>query len=362
MKPRTKALVAAGSGIAVGVGGLLATTIPAGADEDPVLPEISAEDLVASVMEAEPPAFSGTAELENDLGLTMMPGAEVLDFETARVFHDGDEGARVQVERSGSELTLVKNAAEAWAYDSQENSATHFTWDEADEALQDERARVTDPSQGAAELIDLLRPTSEIAVDGTARVADRDAYELVLSPKPSEKTLLREVTVAVDSETRIPLRIEISANGTSDPVLSLGFVEFDTGEQDADLFAFTPPSGAEVTTPQEGDLPEGDGEGEHDAELDELAQSMTVVGDGWDTVFVGEAPADGPTESMQDVTPQEQEALDGMLGNFASRVSGEFGSGWHMEFAVGGAVITDDGQIAVGAVPEQVLVDALENQ
>ncbi|WP_454859236.1 LolA family protein [Promicromonospora soli] len=358
MLPRTKALVAAGSGITVGLAGLAMGALPAGADDDPVLPAIGAEELVTSALEARPPAFAGVAELHNELGLPAVPGAEELDFESVRVFHDGAEGARVQVERQSSELTFVRNADEAWAYDSQENTAKRLNWNEADAAAAREHAEseLADPSQAAAEIIERLRATSDITVDGTARVADRAAYELVLTPKPSEKTLLREITVAIDEETRVPLRFDVYANGTSDPVLSLGFVEFAVGAQDADLFEFTPPEGAEVETTEADDVAKA--AGEHGAES--VEQRTTTVGDGWDTVVIGEAPADAPSEIEGSVEGEQD--LTAMLEQIGTPVSGEFGSGSHVQIAVGGAIVTDDGRIAAGAVPQQVLVDALDQQ
>ena len=356
MRPRTKALVAAGSGITVGLAGLAMSTLPAGADDDPVLPAIGAEELVASVLEAQPPAFDGVAELRNELGLPAVPGTEALDFESVRVFHDGAEGARVQVERESSELTFVTNADEAWAYDSQEHSAQRLTWDDADAAAAKGHAEgeLADPSQAAAQILEQLRPTSDIFVDGTARVADRAAYELVLTPKASEKTLLREITVAIDEETRVPLRFDVYANGTSDPVLSLGFVEFEVGAQDAELFEFAPPEGAEVETTEADDAARADGE--HAAEG--VEERMTTVGEGWDTVVIGAAADDAssgaPAEGEQDVA--------GILDQIGTPVSGEFGSGSHVQIAVGGVIVTDDGRIAAGAVPQQVLVDALDGQ
>lgn len=354
MGPRTKALVAAGSGITVGLAGLALSTLPAGADDDPVLPAIGAEELVTSALAARAPAFSGVAEMRNELGVPAVPGAEALDFESVRVFHDGDESARVQVEREASELTFVKNAEEAWAYDSQENTARSFTWDEADaEAARGHaEAELADPSRAAAEIIERLRPTSDIAVDGTARVADRAAYELVLTPKPEEKTLLREITVAIDEETRVPLRFEVFANGTSDPVLSLGFVELELGAQDPDLFRFTPPEGAEVETTEADDAARADRDG--------AEERPTVVGDGWDTVVIAEMPDEAPATGPAEGAAAGGQDLDAMLGQVGVPVTGEFGAGTHVQIAVGGAVITEDGRIAAGAVPRQVLVDALD--
>lgn len=370
MNPRNKALIAAGSGIAVGIGGLVLTTLPAGADDEPVLPEIGAEELVASALEAEPPAFEGRAELEHELGLPAMTGMDALDIDSVRVFHDGAESARVQVERQGSEQTFVKNTDEVWVYDSREDTADHLTWDEADAAAARKHAegRMADPSRSAADLIEQLRPTSEIVVDGTARVADRAAYELVLTPKPSEKTLLREVTVAIDSETRLPLRFEVFANGSSDPVASLGFTEFTLGEQDAELFEFTAPEGAKVREQELDDAAPG---GSHDGHGDGLEgkkgmEELETVGEGWDTVVIGEAPEGMPAGLPQGELPEgageDVPELGAMLGRLGAPVSGEFGTGTHIEMAVGGAVIASDGRVAAGAVPQQVLVDALEQQ
>ncbi|MFI2486649.1 outer membrane lipoprotein carrier protein LolA [Promicromonospora kroppenstedtii] len=378
MRPRTKALVAAGSGIAVGLAGLALTTLPAGADDDPVLPAVEPEALVASVLAAEPQAFSGEAEVSNELGLPALPGTPDLDFESARVFHDGQESARVQLEKATSEVTFVKNPDEVWAYDSQERTAEHLTWDDADAAAarKHAEAQLADPARAAAEIIEQLRPTSEITVDGTARVAGRAAYELVLTPKPSEKTLLREVTVAIDEQTRMPLAFDVYANGRSEPVLSLGFVELDLGAQDPALFDFTPPQGTKVETTDAGDAAahRAGKPGPEDHMADRMAQQgVTTVGDGWDTVVIAELPADLPKmpAGMSDgaasgdlpgaFTGGEQD-LSGALERIGQRVSGDFGTGTHVQIRVGGVIVTDDGRVAAGAVPEQVLVDALDQQ
>ena len=384
MRPRTKALVAAGSGIAVGLAGLALTTLPAGADDDPVLPAIEPEAQVASALAAEPQAFSGEAEVSNELGLPALPGMEDVDFESARVYHDGQEGARVQLEKPTSEVTFVKNPDEAWAYDSQERTAKHLTWADADAAAarKHAEAQLADPAQAAAEIIEQLRPTSEITVDGTARVAGRAAYELVLTPKPTEKTLLREVTVAIDEQTRMPLAFDVYANGRSEPVLSLGFVELDLGAQDPALFDFTPPQGTKVETTDAGEAAghragkDGawkDGAGKPGSADHMAEQGMTTVGDGWDTVVIAELPADLPKmpAGMSDGAASGDlpgafagggQDLTGALEQIGQPVSGDFGTGTHVQITVGGAIVTDDGRVAAGAVPQQVLVDALDQQ
>ena len=52
-----------------------------------------------------------------------------------------------------------------------------------------------------------IAPSTAVSLDGTASVAGRDAYELVLEPK-DELTLVEEVRIAVDGETSVPLRVQ----------------------------------------------------------------------------------------------------------------------------------------------------------
>src|SRR5690606_33531959 len=142
MQPRTKGLVAAVTGAALGVTGLALVAMPAGADDAPNLPEISAQELVSSTLQADPPAFAGSVAVHNDLGLPSgVPGMDFADFDSARVFHDGDDGFRVSVQDGNAEYTLVANGDEAWAYNSSDNTATRFAAPDGDKTREQERAK-----------------------------------------------------------------------------------------------------------------------------------------------------------------------------------------------------------------------------
>jgi len=60
MYPKKKAITAAVTGTALGIAGLAVIAMPASAGAAPVLPTVSAEDLVQSVATAKTPALSGT--------------------------------------------------------------------------------------------------------------------------------------------------------------------------------------------------------------------------------------------------------------------------------------------------------------
>ena len=77
----------------------------------------------------------------------------------------------------------------------------------------------------------------------------------------------------------------------------------------------------------------------------------TTVGDGWDTVKIMRRPADTTPATTGPNAPD--------LSTIGTPVSGTWGSGRLITTAVGSAIVTDDGRIAAGAVPAQVLTDAL---
>jgi hypothetical protein len=210
---------------------------------------------------------------------------------------------------------------------------------------------MTDPATLSTQLVREVRKSSTVTVDGTARVAGRSAYELVLTPKPDERTLLREVRVAVDYETRLPLELSVMTNGTTEPALRAGFTDLDIGTQPAKLFQFTPPEGAKVTeekperrAPQRGAL------------------DAKTVGEGWDTVLLTKLPAELGSGKQARGSDGGNVDVRGILHQVGKRVSGPYGSGYMVTTTAATALVTDDGRIAVGAVPEQVLVDALEKR
>ena len=339
--------VRAGMGVAVaGAVGLGLLAIPAGAGAAPELPPVSAEDLVSSVLQAnDPGALAGTVTLDNGLGLPALPNLpQAADgTSSARVWSDGTGKGRLAIPSGQNEKTLVDDGTTVWAWDSADRTVTKKT---VDATHTPPEAAATDPAAAASQALQSLRATSTVTVDGTAEVAGRPAYELVLAPLPSERTLLREVRIAVDSEKRIPLRLTVLANGSTDPALQVGFTDLSFGPQDPSLFTFTPPPGATVKDAParpEGSTPDGTAR--------PAGAEPTIVGDGWDTVVIA--------KMSQDTQPTGDERGGVNLQNLGTPVSGPWGSGREIDTAVATAIITSDGRIAAGAVPAQVLTEAL---
>ncbi|MFD7656043.1 outer membrane lipoprotein carrier protein LolA [Actinosynnema sp. NPDC059797] len=367
MNRRRVTVAVAAAGVVAGVTGLGVLAMPAGAGPAPVLPDVTAESLVESVITAKPAAFGGSVEVNNDLGVPALAGMPQLSdgASSLRMWTDGTGKVRVQLPAGESEKTFVDDGRTSWLWDSAEQTVRKVPRDAAAERGHVEGAP-SDPVTLAREVVTRVQEFSDVTVDGTARVAGRAAYELVLTPKPTERTVLREVRVAVDAELRAPLRVSVLTNGTNAPAAQVGFSELNVGPQDPALFAFTPPAGAEVSEVRPQDLSEEDRTA---AERLLAEANPQVVGEGWDAVLVARVPAD----ALADLEPRPtgdggewegrrgEEGVDvqGLLRQLGKQVSGPWGSGTLVTARVGGVLIADDGRVAVGAVPEQVLVEAI---
>lgn len=344
MKLATAALAVAAAG-AIGLGAL---TMPASARSDPALPPVSAEDLVASVLTAKAPALGGTITVDNALGLPALPGPPGLAAALTqpvtifRVWSDGQGHGRLALPARGREQVLIEDGTTLWRYDSSSRTATAL---EHGAAADRQHRTMVDPEQAARELVGAVRKSSTVTVDGTGYVAGRPVYQLVLTPAPTERTLLREVRVAVDSVLRVPLQLTVLANGSPNPALQIGFSDLNVGPQDPALFQFTPPAGVKVERPTKDASPQ-----HHEG----APGMFRTQGDGWDTVVLGQLPpASSPAGSD---APRDPLALVQQVGHPAS---GPWGHGWVIQTAVATVLVTSDGRVAAGAVPQQVLDEAL---
>ncbi len=324
---------------AAGAIGLGALTMPARAGAGPSLPPVSAEDLVTSMLTSKVPALGGTVTVHNALGLPALPGVAApltRPESTLRVWSDGQGHDRLALPSRGGEQVFIDDGTTLWRYDSSSRTATAR---EHRAAPDHQHPPMTDPAHTAQELVGDLRKSSAVTVDGTGAVAGRPVYQLVLTPAPTERTLLREVRVAVDSATRVPLQLTVLTNGSPDPALQIGFSDLTVGAQDPALFHFTPPAGVKVERPEFAKPP-----GQHDDNM------IHTQGDGWDTLVLGQLPPRQPGARDDPVA---------LIQRIGHPTSGAWGQGWVVQTAVGTVVLTSAGRVAAGAVPQQVLDEAL---
>lgn len=232
------------------------------ADDDPALPAVSADQLLASTIEAasHPVTISGHVTTSIDLGLPELPTSistgvglpsiltSVTGTQHWRVWHSPD-GLRIAHLLVAREQDLVVNRDAAWWWDSADLRAIRLDRAAMRSAAGGSPAAPTgapfDPVELARTLIHGLAPCASMSVQGTTIVAGRDAYVLALTPL-TEDSLVGSVRFAIDAQTRLPLRVEVLPRGGGDSALSAGYTSVSFGPIDPAMFAFEPPPGATV--------------------------------------------------------------------------------------------------------------------
>ncbi len=376
--PAVTAVVLVGGGSAMG--GLRATA-------DAGLPARTAAQLLVDVQQARLDGLSGTVVQKSDLGLPDLPisGASggtgssdltslVSGTHTMRVWFAGPDKARMALLGTLGESDVILNGQDLWVWASQSKTAKHYVLPAHDAAGKAGIAPAvpspsdlpTSPQAAAEKALAAISPSTEVTTSGTATVAGRSAYELVLTPKEAT-SLVAQVRVAIDGTEHVPLRVQVFAKKVADPVFEVAFSAVDFARPDAAQFAFNPPPGtavAEGKTPLATNGSETRSGFAYSAQHPNSAGVPTVIGKGWGTVLVVELPApdaaaspgtSGTTGGTADTTIAELMKFAALL----PKVSGAWGSGHLMAGTAFSVLLTDDGRIVVGAVTPEGLYAAL---
>lgn len=373
-----------GAVAALVAGGVGLSGLTAGASQP--LPELTAEELLTQVQNAQADGLSGTVVQTSNLGLPELSMGGSADLtstltgtHTWRVWYGGQDKARLSLIGSDGETSIIRNGDQMWTWNSTTREAVRFTAPEQESKtaeLSDPRVTAS-PAEATSELLKAIDPTTQVSTAGTGQVAGRPVYELVLTPR-TQQTLVESVRIAVDAEEKVPLRVQVHSTKATDPAFEVGFTSVDFSVPEDRNFQFTPPEGTTVRTPDE--VAEGhspaDGTGPDTAgrpgSPTDRQDAPRMVGEGWSAVAVGTMPVEQNTPPNGAPTPAQEEQepgfrhgrpaentpadLQGMLAQLPQR-SGDWGSGRVLESALFSAIITDDGRYAVGAVP----VDSLES-
>src|SRR6476469_5539371 len=268
---------------AVGVIGVVALTLNQTASADAGLPPRTAQQLLADVRSADVSRLSGTVVQTSDLGLPQLPGLTgggpagggaggsgglagaaggsltslLSGTHTWRIWLDGPTRQRLALVGGNGESDVIHNGADVWLWSSADKSAVHHTLD-ADQARAGATGKHPEnsptagvpgplpsgvprtPDEAAAAALAVMGKDTAVTTSGTASVAGRSAYELVLTPK-DRTTLVGSVRIAIDSQEHVPLRVQVYSTKRTNPAFEVGFTAVDFAKPDARQFAFTPP-------------------------------------------------------------------------------------------------------------------------
>ena len=364
---------------AVIVAGAVAVPLQANAVD---LPDLSANEVMVLMQQSEVQSFSGTIVKVSDMGLPTLEFSsmvseemvaemeekmpeEFADFVPAviesniltqavelisgthriRVYNSGTDKLRAQILDPMSERDLIVNGDQFWIYDAKMATAVNGTIEmeqdpakqaEAEKAITDYAASValdlTSPEAIADYLVSMIGDSSNLSVGTDHSVAGRTAYELILTPNV-DGSLVERAKLSIDSETGMPLKVEVFSASQVDAAMSVGFESISFGAIDQSLFDFTPPAGTEVSSLDSSDYEAGDKDSADYAEKTE----PEILGENWLSVVHLAAM---PTEIPADLMSNE------LFGDMFTEVQG----GRVLTSALVNVLITDSGDVYMGAV------------
>jgi outer membrane lipoprotein-sorting protein len=288
------------AGAIVAVGAVIAGTAVAGAQTTPVLPARSAAQLLADVQRASGPGpLTATLQETASLGLPDLPSSDssssalslLSGSHAFTIWYADPAHVRVAEPVQLGESDLRVDGRQVWLWNSSTQTATHVVLPSTaptssarfssapagpatavsaaagssaaassaaassaagssaagSSAAGSAAASVPTPQQLARQILAAVGPTSVVSVQRNVMVAGQAAYQLAIAPK-SSRSLIGQVTIAIDASKSFPLRVQVFARGATSPAFSLGFTSLTFGRPAASNFAFTPPAGAKVKT------------------------------------------------------------------------------------------------------------------
>ncbi|MFI0270508.1 outer membrane lipoprotein carrier protein LolA [Streptomyces luteogriseus] len=380
----------------IGVAAATIGLVPALADSgDPDLPKITAQQLIEKIAKSDVQQLSGTVKISTDLGLPNLGGLEsgllsgaagqgdggssaeptakltelASGTHTLRVAADGPDRQKLSLLENAAEYSIIHNGKDVWGYDSKSNEVYHGTSSESPEHGTDRQPPAT-PRDFAEEALKAVDDTTSVTVDGTAQVAGRDAYKLVVKPKQSGSTV-GAISVAVDAKTGMPLKFTLTPASGGAAVIDVGFTKVDFAKPAASTFDFTPPKGAKVT--EEKDAGQGAqkapgkapgtafGKGGARAHAPKAGEDfgkgldgMKTIGEGWNAIATFDTGGEGVPSGGAGGD------LGGFMDSLGDKVHGEFGSGTVFSTRLVNALVTDDGKVYAGLVTKDALVKAAD--
>lgn len=348
---------------------------------DPNLPKISAQQLIEKIAKSDVQQMSGTVEISTDLGLPDLgglensltsgaqsqgaqgkdgsaadPSAKLLELasgtHTLHVAADGQDKQKLSLMEKAAEYSVIRNGNEVWAYDSASNEAYHASGaGRQGEKTTPENVPAT-PRDFAEQALKAADKTTSVTVDGTAQVAGRDAYELLIKPKQSGTTV-GAIRIAVDAKTGLPLKFTLTPATGGAAVVDVGFTEVSFAKPAASTFDFTPPKGTKVT--QGDDLKAGRKTQPKGTEKAAGGTEPKTIGKGWNSIVEFDTGSKGGVPSG---SSSKGGAVSSFLNSLGDHVTGKFGSGTVYSTRLVNALITDDGKVYAGAVTKDALVKA----
>lgn len=359
------------------------------------LPDMSAEELMVMMMDAQPTEFSGTILKTSNLGLPALELSSMVSEEDAERMREkmpeefadfapevieqnllteamelvtgehrvrvyvGETGMRAQILDMMAQRDLIVSGNTVWTYDSREQVAMYAELDEEKlaEGKVEAEAEIsayiaeigldlTDPQAVAEYLMSQVGDSSEVTVGTDHYHAGRTAYQLIVTPN-SEVSLVDSIVVSVDSETGMPLALSVYSTEQAEPAMEVGYESISFGDQDESMFSFTPPAGTQIVDLKELEAQKEKVDLEMWMDMEEMESleekpEPVMIGEGWDTIVL---------------MPAGDKALAEMGGELIESLMTPVAGGMLFSTPLMNVFMTDSGDVYAGAVSVQHLLD-----
>jgi len=374
--------------VAVTVGVIAALAIPA-AEASPVLPARTPAQLLAELStDAKVPPMTGTVVETTSLGLPQLPGISnptslaslLTGSHTVNVYYQDAEEFRLSIPSAAAETDIIRNGSTLWLWDSAKDSVTEYKLPAS--AAKHAKAKVPDtpvltPQQAANEVLKAVGKTTVVSLQSNVMIAGQASYQLVLAPK-DHRSLIGEVTIAIDAQYGVPLRVQVFAKGGTSPAFQVGYTNLQFVTPAAANFDFTPPPGATVKIENlngtkhsasgsaSGSQSDLTGFGSYGSSWLTVVEvpSSDLLGGLTSGAFTGsQSDAAGATQAAPGGGPggvlgnDSQAILNAILGS-AKPVHGSWGSGTLVTTSLV-SILTTGGEVYIGAVEPSVLYAAV---
>ncbi|MFG2044317.1 outer membrane lipoprotein carrier protein LolA [Dactylosporangium sp. NPDC048998] len=364
-RPVLRWAVPAAAAVAVVGAGVAAKTLAVAAEPD--LPPRTAAQLLVDLQTARLDGLSGTVVERADLGLPAIPlltgdqSAKLTSLvsgkHTLRVWYSGPDKGRVSLLGTQGQSDVIHNGNDTWIWDSQTKEAQHFTGQpEKDKTggpgvpgvpgvLASPSDLPKSPQEAADLALKAIDPTTQVTTGNSAKIAGRNAYELILRPRDTS-SLVGEVRLAIDAQQKLPLRVQVLPRGTANPAFEVAFTQVSFARPDDAEFTFNPPAGTKVTEqdPAKTHQEQQDKAQQHNGGAADKPKS-TVIGTGWTSVLVLRT-SDGAQGASAEEQKKAQDAI-------AQLPQGSGGRTFNSKLV--SVLFTGDGRVLIGSVtPERL--------
>jgi hypothetical protein len=364
--------------IAVAVtGGVIAGTQIPSAQASPVLPVRTPGQLLAEVNQDQKlPPMTGTVVETTSLGLPQLPqvgnptslSSLLTGSHTIKVYYLNPQHFRLSVQQPMSETDVIRSANTLWLWESAGNSVTEYTAPagaHANAAKKLPATPVLTPQQAASQILQAVGKTTLVSVTDTARVANEDAYQLVLKPK-DHRSLVGRVVIAVDARYGVPLKVQVFAKGDGGPAFQVGYTQLSMNQAPAAAnLNFTPPRAAKMDKVNMGATAGSNSQKPNPSDFGTYGSDwLTVVSlpqqDLLSSLGTGAAGSNAPAAPSAGpggLGGDSQKVIGALLGA-AKPVSGNWGTGTLLQTGLFSMLMTG-GEVYIGAVQPSVLYAAV---